>query len=171
VNITLISNPIGQNHTFMGIDTNVREALNAVLTVGNQFVVNTDSARWYMLRNGKLKPCVMNRAEFISGTFQKRLRELGWKTDHLLNNQEIDGYVEFPGHVRSYAITRQNLLSLIGQYWNENPKADVAELMADLYHGYYLRSGADLTGIEPGLRKYFDGRSLWRRSERLWWAH
>jgi hypothetical protein len=55
----------------------VTAALQAVRTLGNDFIVNDNL--WFAENDrGRLTPCVMNSAAFISKTFLGHLEGLGW---------------------------------------------------------------------------------------------
>lgn len=82
----------------------VTRALRSVVTRGRRFVVN-DSA-WFLRRgNGKVTPCVMNAATFLSEKFQNTLRDgCGWQKKKEIAGQEIDAYLELTAAGRKFRI-------------------------------------------------------------------
>lgn len=94
--LTHISSPAGQASA---ISTRIRSDLTAAFqtltTINGQFIVN--DSKWYAENDrGKVTPCVMNSAQFISARFLTALETSGWTQPKTLNNQEIDAYVEVP---------------------------------------------------------------------------
>jgi hypothetical protein len=56
------------------IEKEISLALKSIKTVNNEFVVN--NTVWYKARGkDKIKPCVVNSADFLSQTFQKQLNQ------------------------------------------------------------------------------------------------
>lgn len=73
----------------------VHMAFAAIATIDGRFVVN--DTPWCALNDrGKVTPCVVNAAQFISSRFLKKLGERGWVEPFTANDQEIDAYVELP---------------------------------------------------------------------------
>src|SRR4051812_25015815 len=78
------------------VTKDVTEALKAVCTINNQFIVNPTV--WYGVNdNGAVKPRVVNSAGFISKTFENYLKKVkGWDRQKKLEGQTIDAYLELP---------------------------------------------------------------------------
>lgn len=82
----------------------ISHSLGSIVTQGNQFVVN--DSEWFIRRgSGKLTPCVMNAAKFLSNTFQGTLKdECHWEREKKLAGQTIDAFVELPSAARKFRI-------------------------------------------------------------------
>jgi hypothetical protein len=100
-----------------GIDSRVtaavNQALQAVRTSGPEFAVN-DSLWFAENDRGKVTPCVMNSAKFISKKFLAELNSIGWTTEKSIVEQTIDAYVEI-----------------------EDAASDAFRVSADRFHDYF----------------------------------
>ena len=90
--VTLVSSPTIDAPLHTRVDSDVRFALQTVRTTAHGFVVN--DSLWFAVNDrGRVTPCVVNQAGFLSGTFQRGLASRGWTPEHTLANQTFDGYL------------------------------------------------------------------------------
>ena len=85
------------------VSSAVTAALQSVRTSGADFVVN-DSLWFAENDRGKVTPCVMNSATFISKKILGHLESLGWTKEKELIEQRIDAYVELPVVGQAYRV-------------------------------------------------------------------
>jgi hypothetical protein len=124
------------------IPANVLERINSDITIAfdldgtGTFIVNP--TKYYKIQDGKLMPAVINSANYISKSFQHRLKDLNWKIDHTIAGQEIDGYIaiEYVNHQASY-LNKENLISLVNDI---DPDSDNYLFdISSLYSKYYRK--------------------------------
>ena len=125
-------------------------ALDAVSTTNDKrLVVNPDSPKWFTLKEGVAKSCVMNSAWFISKAFQKHLVDsgAGWIAEKALGgvdsssaDQKIDAFRTISATSSAYRLTEASFVELIRRLMLE----DVSEERSvppflELYHGFVGR--------------------------------
>jgi len=92
--VTPVSRPAFHPAIDARVDKDVQDALNAVTTVGTQFIVN--DSLWYAVNDRqRVTPCVVNQADFISKSFQRQLQTRGWQPEATIDGQTIDALLEF----------------------------------------------------------------------------
>lgn len=101
----------------------VTQALNRIVTVGNQFVVNP--SHWYWINpKMKVRPSVVNSAAFLSTHFQNNLQELGWFKEKTIQDQKIDAYIEMPsplGHAE-FSLPAASFIPLLNRMSEDDPE-------------------------------------------------
>lgn len=131
------------------IERDITNALQSIVTTGNSFIVN--DTPWFKFREGKVTPCVMNSANFLSKTFQTTLVSLGWEKERELEGQKIDAYLEvdFPGHV--YQVKEIDYLPFLNAFMQLNPTANID----DVSHTYHKNRLFSLAHLDPSLHHFF----------------
>jgi hypothetical protein len=145
------------------VDGDVRAALQSVITVGGKFVVN--DSLWYGLdKRGKVKPRVVNSADFISRTFQRTLVSRGWSIPKAsaLAGQAIDGYIELPLATGSkgYAPDRNQFRSFFEDYWDDHPTEDVDRDFLRYYQTYHRRDFFGLGSLDARYHHHFAEKTV-----------
>lgn len=144
-------------------DRVIRDAnasLSSVVTRRKKFVVN-DTA-WFIRRgHGRLTPCVMNAAKFISGTFQKTLREqCGWETNKEIAGQEIDGFISLTGAGRRFRIPPDaRFLDFYRRHCDRSAPPDIRKAFLSDWRRFVQVGVNQLAEIEPDLRRFFEKSS------------
>jgi len=137
----------------------VSSALKSITTNDGKFIVN-DSSFFRTTNTGKINPCVVNSAAFISSKFQSYLDNLPFgQGETSLHGQNIDGYLEFEytGHGISIA-DKDNLLKVIHGYIKDNnlPNESVYTLFPAFYGMFVERSTFGIDDIPERFHKYFN---------------
>lgn len=107
----------------------------------NPFIVNP--TKWFEYSNNLLKPRVVNKAEHLSYNFHQGLKEIGWKIDHVISDQEIDAFKiitvdNCPGMTISQSSLSQCLATL--------PIDDkLLSTVSDLYSNHFCRNFFQVT--------------------------
>jgi hypothetical protein len=117
----------------------LRGALNAIKTEDDRFVVNP--TKWYLMDGNQAKPLVMNRAPFLSNTFQQSLHNAGWTKEKKLSGQTIDAFKVFTAEAHDgrflgreqYVQLMKNLLP------QDNPQGSKAPPLLEAYYWYLQR--------------------------------
>jgi hypothetical protein len=102
------------------IRAEVHSALKGVTTSPEGFVVN--DSPWLEVRpSGKATAAVLNEADFISKTFQKRLRELAdpWSIEETIEGQKIDAFKRFTASIEGFFLDRDRLRSVVDEFWRD----------------------------------------------------
>jgi hypothetical protein len=115
--------------------SDVVSALQSVATTNGKFIVN--DTLWYAVQRGKVTPCVVNSAHFITGRLQKFLKEAGWLVDVEIEGQEIDGFIEL-GCDAGLVLDKKGILEILGQGWS-GLGAEPDVLFSNLYQYYLVR--------------------------------
>jgi len=110
--VTTVAKP---SHISSAIDsqvlTDVTRALGDVRTSGQDFIVN--DSHWYAVNDrGKITPCVMNSAHFLSKRFLGALGAIGWTTEESILEQTIDAYIEIRDSNQAYRVKADSLITL-----------------------------------------------------------
>jgi hypothetical protein len=93
----------------------VSKALGAVQTVAGSFIVN--DTLWLAVNDrGKVTPCVMNSAKFISGIFLNSLSRLGWSLEKTIIEQTIDAYIALPQPGQAYRVPDKQFVDYFQAY-------------------------------------------------------
>lgn len=138
----------------------VTTALQAVRTVDNDFVVN-DSLWFAENDRGRVTPCVMNSAAFISKTFLAELEGLGWTKEKEILEQRIDAYVELRTEGPTYRIAPERFVAYF-QSFLSMPEGATAlsdagaldRLFSKLYGAYVSRPFVYPDGLPIHLQAY-----------------
>jgi hypothetical protein len=93
----------------------VTAALQSVRTSETDFIVN-DSLWFAENDRGKVTPCVMNSATFISKKILGHLESLGWTKEKVLIEQRIDAYVELPAVGQAYRVPGERFLEFFSSF-------------------------------------------------------
>jgi hypothetical protein len=95
----------------------VEQALQAIVTVKDQFIVN--DSLWFRIQKGKATPAVVNSAHFMTSHFTQFLvQNPGWESPKEISGQEIDGYLELQTD-QGTCLDRDSLLHIIGRIWRQ----------------------------------------------------
>ncbi len=128
----------------------VTAALQAVTTVGSQFVINDTPWLWKNPQ-GAMRPQVVNSAKYLSVKFQAYLHtQKGWDKEKTLAGQTIDAHIELPcpaGH----QLDKSRLTAFLDEYTTDNPEASVD----DVFFRYVKRSCLGLSTVDPKYHHYF----------------
>ena len=118
-------------------------SLSAITTSEKQFVVN-DSLYFRESRRGKITPCVVNSAAFLSSAFQANLANLkGAEGETAIGKQSIDGLITTTFRGAGFKIAdKDNLLQVIHGYIEENklPSKSIYTLFPKFY-GMFVDRG------------------------------
>jgi hypothetical protein len=148
----------------------VHGALQQVTTSGSQFVVN-DTA-WLQFRaSGKATPAVLNAANYISKSFQQRLKETPkpWTTEKKVNDQRIDAFKVFPVTYEGFFLDDEGLRKVVDEFWAHPEyfaelvrsnwphaqKIELDQMVWWLSEMYFRRRLHDLTVFPACIRPYF----------------
>ena len=103
-------------------------------------LISVNPSKFFKLHpDGKLKAIVVNQAEYLSKGFQTRIVDKGWEIEKKIDNQRIDGFKTFSGHVQSTAtINKDNFFEIINQY--EFEQIDFINKVVSLYNNFFKRS-------------------------------
>lgn len=103
----------------------------------NDFKVNP--TLHYRYDGKKLRPTVMNQAEFISKSFQKNLKKCGWEYDFTIIGQEIDGYIDLlVENIDTYHINKNQVHGMISKI--DPDDSQFIEKITSIYQMYYQRN-------------------------------
>jgi hypothetical protein len=129
-------------------ERDILDSLNAIRTRGDKFVVNP--TRWYAKDGGSAKARVMNRAPFLSKTFQESLRSRGWEIEKGLDGQRIDAYkVIVANRHKGRFLDRERYIELVRRLVpRENPLGIKAPPVLEAYYWYVQRKKFGLPGWE-----------------------
>src|SRR5699024_3327139 len=99
----------------------VMEALRSITTCGDEFVVN-DEPCYREVSPGKITPCVVNGAAYMSSRFQAYLDgQPGCAGETKLSGQAIDGLLSIPYCGEAYTIySPRDLSKVVFSYLDEN---------------------------------------------------
>lgn len=122
------------------LDLEITQALRSVVTDGESFVVNPTV--WYVRDGSRAKACVMNAANYISGTFQHTLKNrFQWETDKTIKGQEIDAFKVFRLDTTGRELSQEKFFELMRHLW---PATETATSQAppflEAYHQYVKRA-------------------------------
>lgn len=124
------------------IPANVLERIRNDITIAFNlddtgiFIVNP--TKYSKIQDNKLMPAVINSAKYISKRFQDRLKDLTWKIDYTISDQEIDGYIELEcvNHQAAY-LKKENFIYLLNEI---DPDSDnYLFKVSSLYSKYYIK--------------------------------
>ena len=135
----------------------VSRSLGSIVTRRKKFVVN--DAEWFIRRgHGRLTPCVMNAAKFISGTFQNTLREqCGWETNIEIAGQEIDGFVSLTGGGRRFRIPPDaRFVDFYRLHCEQNAPPDIRKEFLSSWRRYVQIGINQLAEVEPAFQGFFE---------------
>lgn len=134
------------------IENDIKSALNAIATTEGKFTVNDRVVFRPKYEDGKLikaTPCVLNKADFMSGSFQKYLVSKNWEKEKLLGGnslteaekkeQAIDAYKEFQFKDAAYTLSRNNYLKLSDELWKQAETSKERPEFLGAYYGYCRR--------------------------------
>jgi hypothetical protein len=149
------------------VQSDVESSLGKVSTVRGKFVVN--DSPWFAVNDrGKVMPCVVNQAQFISGSFQKQLHARGWHPEKEIDGQTIDAFLEFavPGPLPTIGVDEGDSIDFLKDYLAtpDGVKAlaggeSKPEIFARLYDSFVHRSSiATRDSIDRKLHKYLKPR-------------
>lgn len=138
----------------------VTAGLQAVQTSGNDFIVN-DSLWFAENDRGKVTPCVMNSATFISKRFLGHLGSLGWTQEKELIEQRIDAYVELRADGQAYRVPDDRFLDYFKTFL-QTPEGAAAtseagaldRLFTKLYGAFVRRPFVHPEALPPHLQAY-----------------
>jgi len=124
------------------IFADVRNALQDVRTTEDGFVVN--DTKWFWKNpKGQLTPTVVNEAKFLSGRFQRALREFDWEIEFSASDQRIDGYIQLQTETPRYSLPDENYLQFISEYAHLVRKHPGA-VATTIYHSLCVRPSFSL---------------------------
>jgi hypothetical protein len=147
------------------ITSDVTDALNSIRTVGNEFVVN--DTPWYGPNGGKVRPRVVNSADFLSRRFTGFLKDhRGWDREKVVGaqgvegeaaaeGQKIDAYIELetsPGFI----LGRANLFPFVEEYTADHTDQSPDRVMVLFYQMYACRTCFQVGPLEEKYRHYFE---------------
>lgn len=146
-----------------GIDSKINSAitgaLNGITTHRDKFIVN--DTEWFMeTRKGKVRPCVVNSANYLSKTFQGNLASLsGWCGEFKLDNQNIDGFAEIAiPKFTGWQIDVDDLVPFLKTYAKVNGLEEHSIAMHfPMFYGMYVkRSFFGVERYNEKLRNFFN---------------
>lgn len=135
-------------------------ALQAVQTSGTEFIVN--DGPWFAENDrGKVTPCVMNSATFISKKILGHLESLGWTKEKELIEQRIDAYVEVQANGQAYRIPAERFLDYFTSFL-QTPEGTAAaseaggldRLFTKLYGAFVRRPFVHPEGLPGHLQAF-----------------
>ena len=140
------------------IEREVRLALEAVenpLGTG-QFISNNTEC--FKLTKYKPTRCVMNMADFISQTFEKKLHNsYNWVRQYKSLEQKIDAYKEFEFSGSAYQVDADNFRKLVFDYW-DNSNIEYEKILAfiqEIWGMYVQRAKFNISGLPEQYHQYF----------------
>jgi hypothetical protein len=134
----------------------VTRALCAVVTHDDRFVAN-DSA-WFLKRgSGKITPCVMNAAKFLSEKFQNTLRdECGWEKEKEIAGQIIDAYCALTGAGRKFRIPADmRYLDFFRLHVDRTKPADLRKEFLACWRKFVQVGINDVSEVDDAYRAFF----------------
>jgi hypothetical protein len=144
------------NEILERIRSDVHFALNSIATVDGRFVVN-DTA-WFIKRGkGRITPCVMNSANFISKNFQNSLCDFrGWEKELTLAGQTIDNYREVSTSGIKYRLPPDiSFLEFFRKHCEKKSPEDLRKEFLAIWHIYVKLGVTDLTPIDESVHRLF----------------
>jgi hypothetical protein len=120
----------------------IKTSLNRITTTNDRFEIN-DSLFYREQRSGKIRPCVMNSASYISSKFQSNLAAIErCAGETKIGDQAIDGYCDFPFEGAGFRIRdRDKLLTVIHGYIQDK-KLDAAAVytLFPMFYGMFAEN-------------------------------
>ena len=123
------------------VTTKVSASLDSIVTTGGRFVVN-DSLFYRESRKGKITPCVINSATFLSKSFQGNLGALSnAKGETKILKQSIDGFIEYPYEGRGFQIRdKDKMLSVVHGFMEaDSLSADSVYTLFPKFYGMFVQ--------------------------------
>lgn len=139
------------------VKSDLHHALNAIATIEGRFVVN--DTLWFIKRGtGKITPCVMNKANFISKRFQDSLRDdRGWEKEKTLAGQTIDNYLEIKTSGSRYRLPPDtSFLEFFQEHCKEAVPADLRKEFLAMWHQYVKLGLGHLSSIDASKHGLFE---------------
>jgi hypothetical protein len=120
------------------IHHDINAALSSVTTTKSAFVVN--DTLWYAVNDkGKVTPCVVNSASFISGRFTATLAQLGWTPEKELDGQAFDAYLDLAtATLPTYGITEGSFPQFFADYI-ATPEGAAAKAEGETLDRFFVR--------------------------------
>ena len=133
----------------------ITQALKAVRTTDDDFIVN--DLLWFAVNDrGKVTPCAMNSAKFISKKFLDELKTIGWTKEKSIIAQKIDAYLEIPDDGKTYRIADECFLEYFASYTRTAEGVSAIReigaldrLFTKLYRALVSRSPSRILRFEP----------------------
>lgn len=119
----------------------LKGALESIATKDGAFWVN-DSAWYQQTSQGKIKPCVVNSAKFITTNFQNYLlSEYDWETEMTIRDQTFDAYKIFEAEFTLFSMKAESFLGFLAAYEEEKamPSGPIA---TSVYQDFVVRGQA-----------------------------
>lgn len=135
----------------------VTTALQSIKTDGDEFIINDTVC--YMKRGGrrqKITPCVMNKADYLSRTFQNTLRDkCNWKKEEEIRNQRIDNYVELATDDPVFQIAPDQFIDFFSDWLTSNSCTNIRREFLLQWYTYVQLGVLSLSNVPEEYSKYF----------------
>jgi hypothetical protein len=145
-------------HIASEVEREVRLALAAVenpLGTG-QFIPNNTEC--FKFTRHKPTRCVMNAADFISQTFERRLHNsYNWERQYKRLDQKTDAYKECEFSGSAYQINDSDFRRLVFDYWDK-PDIEYESILTfiqEIWGMYVQRAKCDVSGLPEQYHHYF----------------